>query len=96
MSEKETLGALKQLYEAFIKMNNGCYPIDQYPAALYKKEAMDRAAAVLETASEHEWLLWFYQNADFGPGDGDAQHHMKQRFMKETGKNLPKGYQEED
>jgi hypothetical protein len=51
MNENETLGALKQLYEAFIKMNNGCYPIDRYPAALYKAEAMDRANAVLKEAN---------------------------------------------
>ncbi len=47
-------------------------------------------------ATELEWLKWFYMNADFGPADGDVQHHMRQQFTQETGKTLPPGYAEEE
>jgi hypothetical protein len=45
-----------------------------------------------ERATELEWLKWFYMDTDFGPADGDVQDNMKERFIKETGKNLPEGY----
>lgn len=45
-----------------------------------------------ERATELEWLRWFFQNADFGPGDGDVQAAMKAAFKKETGKKMPVGY----
>lgn len=45
-----------------------------------------------ERASELEWLKWFYRNADFGPGDGDVQAWMQDRFREETGKLMPEGY----
>lgn len=45
-----------------------------------------------ERATELEYLKWFRQNADFGPGDGDVQDAMNQQFMQETGKLLPKGW----
>ncbi len=48
-----------------------------------------------ERASELEFLEWFYQNADFGPADSDVQRDMKNRFMDETGKNIPEGYNED-
>lgn len=43
-------------------------------------------------ATELEWLEWFAENADFGPADGDVRANMKQRFMDETKKNLPEGW----
>lgn len=43
-------------------------------------------------ATELEWFKWFYQNADFGPADGDVQEGMKARFKRESGKLLPEGY----
>lgn len=43
-------------------------------------------------ATELEWLRWFAQNADFGPGDGDVRDAMRERFMEDTGKGLPKGW----
>lgn len=43
-------------------------------------------------ATEHEWLRWFAQNADFGPADGDVQDAMRRDFMAETGKLLPEGW----
>lgn len=45
-----------------------------------------------ERSTELDYLKWFYQNADFGPGDGDHRDNMNQWFMEETGKNLPEGY----
>lgn len=43
-------------------------------------------------ATELEYLKWFRVNADFGPADGDAQDEMSERFMRATGRNLPKGW----
>lgn len=45
-----------------------------------------------ERASELEYLKWFCQNADFGPADDDVRDSMNQQFMRETGKNLPEGW----
>jgi hypothetical protein len=45
-----------------------------------------------ERATELEYLTWFRHNADFGPADGDVQDIMNRRFMEETGKNLPEGW----
>jgi hypothetical protein len=47
-----------------------------------------------ERADDHEWLSWFYAHADFGPADGDVRIHLKQKFMRESGKRLPVGYEE--
>lgn len=47
-----------------------------------------------EKATELEWLKWFYCEADFGPADSDVRYYLKERFEKETGKKLPKGYDE--
>jgi hypothetical protein len=46
----------------------------------------------MERASELEYLKWFRCNADFGPADGDVVDSMNERFMDETGKNLPDGW----
>lgn len=43
-------------------------------------------------ATELEYLTWFRNEADFGPADGDVQDMMNRRFMKETGKNIPEGW----
>jgi hypothetical protein len=45
-----------------------------------------------ERAGELEYLKWFRINADFGPADGDVKDYMDERFMDETGKNLPEGW----
>ena len=45
-----------------------------------------------QRATELEYLRWFRQNADFGPADGDVQDAMTDAFMKQTGKNLPEGW----
>jgi len=47
---------------------------------------------VRDRATELEWLSYFYQNADFGPAHADVEAAIKERFMKETNKNLPEGY----
>lgn len=46
-----------------------------------------------ERATELEWLTYFYQNADFGPADGDVRDSLKEYFVRERGKNLPEGFQ---
>lgn len=45
-----------------------------------------------ERATELEYLKWFRHHADFGPAEGDVIDIMNERFMKETGKNIPKGW----
>lgn len=47
-------------------------------------------------ATKLEYLEWFYQRADFGPGDGDVRAIMKEQFQEETGKSLPEGYNDEE
>lgn len=45
-----------------------------------------------ERATELEYLKWFRINADFGPADSDVKDLYDQAFMRETGKNLPEGW----
>jgi hypothetical protein len=45
-----------------------------------------------ERATELEYLQWFRVNADFGPADGDVKDNLDRAFMRETGKNLPVGW----
>ena len=43
-------------------------------------------------ATEHEYLLWFFQEADFGPASENVRQIMNERFVEETGKELPDGF----
>jgi hypothetical protein len=43
-------------------------------------------------ATNLEYLEWFRHHADFGPAESDIIDAMNERFMEETGKNLPKGW----
>lgn len=45
-----------------------------------------------ERSTEVEYLKWFVTNCDFGPADGDVRDYLNGRFMDETGKNLPEGW----
>ena len=45
-----------------------------------------------ERATELEYLKWFRLNADFGPADADVTENLNQRFMDQSGKNLPEGW----
>lgn len=45
-----------------------------------------------DRATELEYLKWFRIAADFGPADSDVKDYMNQRFIKETGKNIPEGW----
>ena len=45
-----------------------------------------------ERATELEYLRWFRHNADFGPASGEVIGIMDRDFMRETGKNLPEGW----
>jgi hypothetical protein len=48
-----------------------------------------------EKATELEYLKYFYQNADFGPAHGDVVFNINEYFKKDTGKELPAGYETE-
>lgn len=43
-------------------------------------------------ATELEYLEWFRHNADFGPANSDVIDSMSERFIDETGKDLPEGW----
>lgn len=43
-------------------------------------------------ATPLEFLEWFYGNVDFGPADSDVREQLQRDFMRETGKNLPVGW----
>ncbi len=44
----------------------------------------------------YEYLLWFFQRADFGPADGDVRLVMQREYEREKGKRVPKAYRLED
>jgi hypothetical protein len=56
----------------------------------FKKKEEDNLEK--ERATELEYLTWFHQNADFGPASSDVEDQMKEDFIRETGKNIPKGW----
>jgi hypothetical protein len=43
-------------------------------------------------ATELEYLKYFHEHTDFGPADGDCRDIIAMAFKKETGKDLPEGY----
>ena len=43
-------------------------------------------------ATELEYLHWFRVEADFGPADSEVKDGLNERFMEDTGKNLPEGW----
>lgn len=45
-----------------------------------------------ERASELEYLKWFRIHADFGPADSDVIDAMNEHFIRESGKDLPDGW----
>ena len=45
-----------------------------------------------ERATELEYLRWFRCETDFGPADSSVKEDMNFRFMRETGKNIPEGW----
>ena len=57
---------------------------------------MPKAKEAKETATELEFLQWFYANCDFGPADGDVRHFLRDQFVEETGKAVPKAYADEE
>lgn len=49
-----------------------------------------------EVKEELEYLRFFYSEADFGPADEDVRSIINDRYTKRTGKELPKGYGDEE
>ena len=45
--------------------------------------------------AELDYLIWFKQNADFGPADGDVHAIMDKNYTHETGKPVPTGWSQE-
>ena len=42
-----------------------------------------------------EYLHWFFVNADFGPAHEDIMNFYQEQYVKDTGKQVPKGYKYE-
>lgn len=49
-----------------------------------------------ERASELAYLKHFFDQADFGPADGDVRQIIADNFKKKTGLSLPEGYYDLD
>lgn len=62
------------------------------PQRPLRKRKIDFMKQKRERATTLEYLEWFKLNADFGPADSDVHDAMDQRFMAQTGKNLPEGW----
>lgn len=45
-----------------------------------------------ERATELEYLTWFMQEIDFGPSHSNVMDSLNQKFIKQTGKNIPDGW----
>ena len=50
----------------------------------------------MEKATELEFLRYFFQNADFGPADGEVRFYLGRDFERVSGKEPPDGYREEE
>lgn len=50
----------------------------------------------MNTATEMEYLEWFYQNCDFGPAHEDVVMSLQRWFEDETGKRVPRAYRYEE
>lgn len=49
----------------------------------------------MEDGDELKFLRWWYQNADFGPADGDVRDMLKEQYIANGGV-LPIGYELEE
>ncbi len=50
---------------------------------------------VKELIEELKYLRYFYELADFGPADEDVRFAIKKSYIRNTGKDLPYGYETE-
>lgn len=46
------------------------------------------------TKAQQDFLLWFFENADFGPADCDVRHFLFKAYEQETGRKVPKKFLE--
>jgi hypothetical protein len=60
-----------------------------YTIEEHKQSAADM---FLKALDERKYLDWFFQNADFGPADGDVRSIMEEQYERETGKPVPTDY----
>jgi hypothetical protein len=51
----------------------------------------EEATAIKEAADELTYLRFFFQEADFGPADGDVRAIMNETYV-EMGNIVPEGY----
>lgn len=50
----------------------------------------------MKRATELEYLKWFRINCDFGPAHQDVVDELNEQFIEETGKEIPKGWSDEE
>lgn len=55
----------------------------------------DQRELVSIPKTEYDWLVWFFQNADFGPADSDVKALMESYYQEKTGKLVPEEYKAE-
>lgn len=48
-----------------------------------------------DTQIELDYLRWFYQEAYFGPDDGDVRYYMNEQYVI-SGGVIPVGYKDEE
>jgi hypothetical protein len=48
----------------------------------------------MKRATELEYLIWFRENLDYGPFGDEIIYYMNEKFKEETGKNLPKKWED--
>lgn len=53
------------------------------------------AREITISTADYDWLVWFFQNADFGPADSDVKALMESYYQEETGKCVPDKYKAE-
>jgi len=74
-----------------IEQNRHSLPVEIRPPVTILGGRMKKR----KEASELEYLQWFFQHCDFGPADDDVRFMLSEQFKKETGKDLPEGYEGE-
>jgi hypothetical protein len=100
---KAALDALRSIVEMLDPDNPDSYRCNDSEGAMDTTHgtAVRALAAINSPVSipdspELEYLKWFRIKADFGPADGDVVHDMNERFEKETGHEVPKGWRDDE
>ena len=53
---------------------------------------LTKSQSKFSKSDEYDYLLWFYQNCDVGPGTEDYFAQLKEQYTEQTGKEVPEGF----